>query len=265
MPVQKVQLSLRAQKLPNVAGMMKGTSDPFAVVTISTQERDVAPVKLGRTEVIKNNLSPDWVKTFIVDGFDPSTPLTVSVKVYDENSKGDNEEMAMATFDLGSVMNAKGNTKSKELKRGGTLHLRAEEVEGHGALRMKLSGIKLKNTEGFMRKSDPFYQFERKDIGLRGTEWNVVHRSEVIMDNLNPNWKEEQIDLSILCRGKVDEVLRFSVMDYESSGDHVLMGQAEMSVNDFVRLFRAGKSFDLMKKGKDTSRGQILPHIVSIS
>ena len=90
----------------------------------------------------------------------------MTVKVYDEN-KSDNEEMASTTFDLATVFGAKGNTKSKELKRGGVIHLRAEEARGSGYLRLKLSGNKLKNTEGFMRLSDPFYQFERKDHGLR--------------------------------------------------------------------------------------------------
>ena len=53
-------------------------------------------------------------------------------------------------------------------------------------------------------------------------------------------------------------------MDYESSGDHVLMGQIEMSVNDFVKRFNSDKPFDLMKKGKDASRGQIKIHVVSL-
>ena len=84
------------------------------------------------------------------------------------------------------------------------------------------------------------------------------------MDNLDPKWQEEKIDLSILCRGELDEVLRFSVMDYESSGDYVLMGQAEMSINDFISTFKAGKTFDLRKKGKDTSRGTIVVVIAAI-
>jgi len=263
MTMQRLHLSIRAQKLPNVAGMFKGTSDPFAVVTLSTQDRNIPPIKAGRTETVKNNLDPDFIKILPID-FDPDVPLTATVKIFDENSKGDNEEMASATFDVGAVLAAKGHTKSKELKRGGIVHLRVEEAKGSGLLRLKLSGDKLKNTEGFMKKSDPFYQFERKDIGLRGTEWNVVHRSATIMNNLNPEWNEETIDLSILCRGELDEVLRFSVMDYESSGDHVLMGQADMCVNDFISAFEAGETFELQKKGKDTSRGTIVVGIAAI-
>lgn len=58
----------------------------------------------------------------------------------------------------------------------------------------------------------------------RGTEWNVVHRSEKIKNSLNPKWKEEEIELSVLCGGNVDLPLRLAIFDYESSGKHVPMG-----------------------------------------
>ena len=103
-----------------------------------------------------------------------------------------------------------------------------------------------------------FNQYNRK------SEWNVVHRSETIKDNLDPKWEEENIDLSVLCRGELDEVLKFSVLDHERSGNHILMGQIEMSVNEFIEKMNKGLSFDLMKKGKDTSRGRIKIHIAEI-
>jgi len=102
-------------------------------------------------------------------------------------------------------------------------------------LNLKLSGVALTNTEGFMKKSDPFYQFTRKDVGRRGTEWNVVHRSPKVKDSLNPNWAEETIELSVLCGGNIDLPLQLSVFDYESSGNHVPMGMIQTSVNELVK------------------------------
>ena len=47
----KVELSLHATKLKNVAGAFKGTSDPFAIVTkIATKPGEKAEV-IGKTEV----------------------------------------------------------------------------------------------------------------------------------------------------------------------------------------------------------------------
>ena len=51
MTVEKVQVSIRATKLKNVAGAFKGTSDPFAVITVLPNNRAGTPKILGKTEV----------------------------------------------------------------------------------------------------------------------------------------------------------------------------------------------------------------------
>ncbi len=51
MTQERIQISLRATKLRNVAGFFKGTSDPFAVVTVLPNDRDSKPRILGKTEV----------------------------------------------------------------------------------------------------------------------------------------------------------------------------------------------------------------------
>jgi len=110
---------------------------------------------------------------------------------------------------VGSVLGAKGNTKAKKLAGGkGTLFVRAQKAKDYGSLKLKMSGVKIANTDGFFGKSDPYYQITKKVEGLRGSEYDVVHRSEVIKNNLNPNWKSEMIDLRTLCDGDLDLILR---------------------------------------------------------
>ena len=76
--------------------------------------------------------------------------------------------MGSGVFEMGAILGAKGNTKAKKLKRGGTLFVKAQKVEGEAKLlHLKMEGIELTNTEGWIAKSDPFYQFKRKDIGRR--------------------------------------------------------------------------------------------------
>jgi len=261
MTAERVQISIRATKLPNVAGAFKGTSDPFAVVTLLPNGRDSKPKIVGKTEVIKNTLAPDWAKTFFLD-YELGTPVSLLIKVFDEVRKGENIEMGSAVFELGSILGAKGNTKAKQLKRGGTIFVRAEKAAGEGSLRLKMSGISLTNTEGFMKKSDPFYQFTRKDVGPRGTEWNVVHRSDKIKNSLNPKWQEENIDLSILCGGNVELPLRMSIYDYESSGDHVLMGETETSVSGLVA---AKSTSGLQIRNQGAITGTIAVLVASVS
>lgn len=59
----KVELSIHALKLKNVAGAFKGTSDPFGVVTKLATQPGAKPEVLGKTEVVKNNLSPQVRRT----------------------------------------------------------------------------------------------------------------------------------------------------------------------------------------------------------
>ena len=89
------------------------------------------------------------------------------MKIFDEVRKGNNIEMGSGVFEIGSILGSKGCAKAKQLKRGGNLFIKVEKAVGTGSLSLKLSGISLTNTEGFMRKSDPFYQFTRKDHGPR--------------------------------------------------------------------------------------------------
>lgn len=115
----KVELSLHASKLKNVAGAFKGTSDPFAVVTLIATRPGQKPEVLGKTEVIKNDLSPNWVKVFIID-YELGSTTKVAVSVFDEVRKSDNISMGSTTFDIGEVLGSRGNTKAKRLKGGGT-------------------------------------------------------------------------------------------------------------------------------------------------
>lgn len=144
---ERVQITLHAQKLKNVAGAFKGTSDPYAVCTIIANEPGEQPQVLGKTEVIKNNLSPHWTKTFEID-YEFSKPTRLNIGIYDEVRKaGNNKPMGTAVFEIGEVLGARGNIKAKKLKNGGTLFCRIKKAAeaNNGTFHFQLRGVKLKN------------------------------------------------------------------------------------------------------------------------
>ena len=94
---------MHASKLQNVAGAFKGTSDPFAVVTQIGTMKGAKPIVLGKTEVFKNTLSPQWVKVFEIH-YELGTPVKVAVSIYDEVRKSDNKFMGSAVFDIGELL-----------------------------------------------------------------------------------------------------------------------------------------------------------------
>jgi len=285
----KVKIQIHATKLKNVAGAFKGTSDPFAVVTLLAAGHNEQPIVLGKTEVIKNTLNPTWTKIFPLD-YSLGKLRYINVGVYDKKSPNE-KPMGSAMFEIGDILGLAGNVKGKRLPKGGSLYVRVTEMiedagelrntivgsiantfagigltdldnidenENDTTLKLKLRGVKLKNVEGFMRKSDPFYEISKRiHVPGGGVGWRVHYRSDHIKNNLNPAWEESEIDLRELCDdGNLDGPILFSVFDHERSGRHTPMGSFETTVNALINASVHGggddtsKAFTLKKGGK---------------
>lgn len=237
-----------------MAGFLKGISDPYAKFYQLPANGDQYPqLIVGATEVVKNCLNPDFVKTITVD-YDPNeeSPL-ITVKLFDEVRKSDDIFMGSVTFRLSEVLEAKNNTTMKQLCRGGHIYVTAEDVKGVGVLSLKLSGKGLKNATGNKKnfknptrlgRSNPFFELSKFLGHDRG--WDIVHRSSVIKNNLSPHWDEDQICLSALCQGDNKLTLRFRVYNYQSSGKHILMGEMQTSVNGLVNMCKNNVVGNLM-------------------
>jgi hypothetical protein len=48
------------------------------------------------------------------------TPVKIAISIFDEVRKGENKSMGSAVFDVSEVLGARGNTKAKKIKKGGT-------------------------------------------------------------------------------------------------------------------------------------------------
>jgi hypothetical protein len=117
--------------------------------------------------------------------------------------------------------------------------------------------IHLVTKKGFMRKSDPFFELGRQINSAGGATWDNVFRSDVVQDNLNPEWKTAIVPISTVCGGDLDLPIRVTVYDYESKGDHVLMGQFDTTINAMLAASTNGtddmaKAFDMKKKNTKT-------------
>jgi Ca2+-dependent lipid-binding protein len=115
----RVELSLHASKLKNVAGAFRGTSDPFAVVTKIASAPGQKPEVIGKTEVIQNTLSPHWVKSFEFD-YELGTPVKIAVNIFDEEKKGDNIPMGSTTFMLEEILGTLSSASLLLKAQGGT-------------------------------------------------------------------------------------------------------------------------------------------------
>jgi Ca2+-dependent lipid-binding protein len=77
-------------------------------------------------------------------------------------------------------------------------------------------------------RSDPFLEFYRQS---ENGSYNLVHRTEVIKRNLNPEWKPFVVPVRSLCGGDKDRPIRVLCYDWNRSGRHKLIGEFFVTLN----------------------------------
>jgi len=233
-------------------------SDPFCVVFYKGSGGQSEFVEVGRTESIDDNLNPVWQKKIILEyNFEERQILKFSV--FDSDSSGTNLEnddfLGSAECSLGEIVSMQSKGFSKTLKdgKGSTIHITAEELSSSKEeLMLKFSGKKLDKMDWF-GKSDPFIEI------LRSTESNqyiLVHRTEVMKNTLNPNWKPFQISVRSLSNGDDDRDLRFDVYDWNRSGSHEIIGSFHTSVRNLRKGPHNDNTYDVINKEKQKKKGK---------
>jgi hypothetical protein len=114
----------------------------------------------------------------------------------------------------------------------GLLTVHAETVAGtRDVFCATFAGQKLKNTDGWFGRSDPFLVISRlSEDGSYLPCW----KNSKIDNNLNPVWPPARIPLQVLCNGDIDRPLRIDVWDWESSGRNQYMGVVSTSVRQLL-------------------------------
>ena len=257
-PASTVELSIRCAHLTDMDVFSK--SDPFCVLYMKDGDRWLL---VDKTETIDNTLDPVFEKKFVLQfRFEERQLLRLSVYDRDGPSQklADHDFIGQAECSLGEVVSQQGkgltrhlvgdkstNTNSKQ-----TITVVAEElISSKEVLKLSLGakGLEKKNWFG-LGSSDPFLTISR--AGEHG-QWTVVHRTEVIMSNLNPVWKPFTVSLTALCNADHHRTLRFSVDDWEANGSHHHIGELETCVADLL----SGKpERPLVSKKKKQKKGE---------
>ena len=83
----------------------------------------------------------------------------------------------------------------------------------------------------FLGKSDPYLSiFSHTGTG----EWNLVYKSEVIEQDLNPTWNPFTLDVSTLCKGDYNKDIKFQVDDWDSIGSHDYIGSCIITLHQLM-------------------------------
>ncbi|XP_026537508.1 copine-4 [Notechis scutatus] len=185
--------------------------------------------EVDRTEVIRTCINPVFSKLFTVDFyFEEVQRLRFEVHDISNNHNGLKEADFLGGMEctLGQIVSQRKLSKSL-LKHANTagkssITVIAEELSGNDDyVELSFSARKLDDKD-FFSKSDPFLEiFRMNDDATQ----QLVHRTEVVMNNLNPAWKAFKVSVNSLCSGDQDRRLKCIVWDWDSNGKHDFIGE----------------------------------------
>jgi len=120
----------------------------------------------------------------------------------------------------------------KNRKPEPTIGITAEELSGSNeVVHLRLNGRKLAKKD-LMGKSDPFVVISK---AMDDGTYAQVHKSEVIKNNLNPDWKQFTLRVASLTGGKPDSrKIKFQVYDWDSDASSELIGDFETTYTEML-------------------------------
>ncbi|XP_061526657.1 copine-7 isoform X3 [Phyllopteryx taeniolatus] len=240
--VSKVELRVSCKALLDRDTLNK--SDPCVILMVQTNGQWT---ELDRTEVIKSNLHPVFAKVFSLDYyFEEVQKLRFEVyDIHGTHSIGtrDDDFLGGVECTLGQIVAQKKMVKPLLLKYGkyagkSTITVHAEEISGNnGYVELSFCAKKLDDKDLFS-KSDPFLEIYR--INDDETE-QLVHRTEVIKNNLNPVWEPFKVSLISLCSCDEERRLKCLVWDYDSRGKHDFIGEFYATFREMQKISSGNK------------------------
>ncbi|XP_061431977.1 copine-4-like [Lethenteron reissneri] len=185
--------------------------------------------QVDRTEVMRSTLSPVFAKVFTLD-YSFEEVQRLRFEVYDVSSRhGPRDEDLLGATDttLGQIVSQRKLIRALQLKQRKyavkpTITIISDELTSNNDyVTLAFHALKLDDKD-FFSKSDPFLEIFR--LNDDGTQ-QLVHRTEVIMDNLNPVWKPFKVSIQSLCCCDYERQLKCMVWDWDSSGKHDFIGE----------------------------------------
>lgn len=227
-PTTLIEMTLSAQNLINADVLSK--SDPYCVIQMkeSWQEKYF---EIGRTEIIKDNLNPEWVKKFEIN-FNFETVQKLRFEVWDQDTNGNDflgeYETTLADIVSNSGRQIKGKLIHKTARNAGNIIIVTEEVAAcKKNIQLEFHAKHLEKMCWFVRNDPLLVLYRSNEDGSS----SVVARTEVVKSTQNPKWNKITTKVRTLCNGDFERSIKIECYDNRSNGDHKLIGTCHTCLN----------------------------------
>lgn len=112
---------------------------------------------------------------------------------------------------------------------------------GAGTLRVQLAANKLRNKD-VGGKSDPYFTIHRAD-GNGKAIGPLIHKSDVVNNNLSPVWQPFTTSVRKFCNGDYHQRLRIDILDHDIGGKADSLGYTTVTLRELMDAFPAGRKF----------------------
>ncbi|VDI40200.1 Hypothetical predicted protein [Mytilus galloprovincialis] len=263
-PSSQVEISVSCRSLRDCDMLSK--SDPMVVVFCKDSKSDQY-YEFGRSEVIQDNLNPDFVKKFVMNYFFEESQK-LKFEVYDVDAKtarlDAHDFIGRIEVSLGEIVGSPNGVMKRPLKgpvaKNGDIIIRAEEMSNcKEIITLQFKANKL-DKKDFFGKSDPYLEFQRSN---EDGSFTVVHRTEVIKNSLNPTWQPFTVPVKTLCNGDHARVIKVVCNDWNSDGSVDLIGEFTTTISEISRGPGSSNQYGLInpkkkeKKKKYVDSGQV--------
>lgn len=227
-PTTLIEMTLSAEDLINADVLSK--SDPFCIVRMKESWQDKF-CEIGRTEKIKDNLNPQWVKKLLIN-FNFQSTQRIRFEVWDQDPDGNDflgeYETTLAEIVSNAGRQFRGKIEHKNFRNAGHLIIVTEEVTASKQnVQLQFHGQHLDKLCWYAR-NDPFLVLYRSN---EDGSSSVVARTEVAHSTQNPKWHPITTKARTLCNGDYDRSIKIECYDNRSNGDHKLIGTCHTCLN----------------------------------
>ena len=235
-PKESIELFLSCRNLKDLDVI--GKSDPWCIVFIKNDKRSDWTY-VGKTEIVKESLNPDWAKSFVIDYYFEKNQ-EIRFEVYDEDDSR-REEQGNHTTTVSALIGAKNQTYAGDLTQ-------AKKSGNRGTIIVKTDSVKDSNKWAILTvqvrdlipmqnclwgvSDDPFLIIKR--CHTMDQEENVdavkVHETDPQNENTSPLWHIKDLRIQSLCNSDPNLPILFEVWNYNSDGNHKKYGSIQTTL-----------------------------------